>query len=791
MLSQRWGLKGLRGEVVLGFSGWPKDWFVVVEKLDRLATGATSTTWATATFQAMEEIYNVDDCFSSDLEDGKRVSELCKETLGVETDEEEHWWETWDWRWEAFFHEWLEQDELTRTLAARKVRKHGKDNQIPKAEVSRRVDEALAMLPFQIPVDEVPVIPEVEFHVSPELQKLRRKQINEARNRLEKTKHLTRDHDMRESEAALFRATLADAKAKVLGRPVDHVKKLRLSVKDFRMLSTGTGIRRGITSLSGQLLEQLRQNEYYGQELSLRCRAVDDEWAAQIGVAVQLHLADLTALDLACNSIGTSGSRSLAQAIAASSTLTSLNLSNNPLDATALDLLADGLAVNTTLTELSLASLKFGEKLYEPGAAWQDTGHTSQDAENSNAEEQTMKQTSQMQDYVPGLGRMADLLIVASTLRKLDLAGNRMGAALFGQLCDSLSLNQSVTWLAVSGNCIGSDGGGYLGRLLATTSRLQYVDVSSNGIGPDGADYFSLQMDTNTSLTHLQLASNGLGKGGVTWLAQVLRNFQSLLSLDVSWNDLGEDFMSMQSNLVHQGSLTSLTSLKLNQNPIGDWGLKHMALSMYYTRNLRRLQLQNCEITDKGAAVLGAMVATMSSLRVLDVAFNRVTEIGAWLCSEWLLVKASRCRLREINLDGNLCGDSLVESLERLLERGPFIHRLYLRGNFLTVEGVQKLQHVVTRFPHVTEVKLDGNDYLTPEGIEAVKSMMTVLEQRRARRPEAGSEQAHLHDQAQFEQSQPKQAQPKPAQLEEVQFEEARRNATANSLPPDPSLLSP
>eukprot|EP00961_Rhodomonas_salina_P132684 1786239-Rhodomonas_salina.1 len=299
-------------------NGWPKDWFVVVEKLDRLATGATSTTWATATFQAMEEIYNVDDCFSSDLEDGKRVSELCKETLGVETDEEEHWWETWDWRWEAFFHEWLvicpyvlplslildlisssrrsfeelthplsglqEQDELTRTLAARcdkgptfdmylamfRAEQHRNTAEIyadsdalsvqlqespeawegqsdPKsrsetfvslnaarfsvrtgvcaldfrvtalvcmAQVSRRVDEALAMLPFQIPVDEVPVIPEVEFHVSPELQKLRRKQINEARNRLEKTKHLTRDHDMRESEAALFRATLADAKAK-------------------------------------------------------------------------------------------------------------------------------------------------------------------------------------------------------------------------------------------------------------------------------------------------------------------------------------------------------------------------------------------------------------------------------------------------------------------------------------------------------------------------------------------------------------------------------------------------
>jgi hypothetical protein len=38
-----------------------------------------------------------------------------------------------------------------------------------------------------------------------------------------------------------------------------------------------------------------------------------------------------------------------------------------------------------------------------------------------------------------------------------------------------------------------------------------------------------------------------------------------LLSLDISWNEFGEEFMNVHANLIQQGSVTSLTSLKVNQ----------------------------------------------------------------------------------------------------------------------------------------------------------------------------------------------------------------------------------
>jgi hypothetical protein len=96
---------------------------------------------------------------------------------------------------------------------------------------------------------------------------------------------------------------------------------------------------------------------------------------------------------------------------------------------------------------------------------------------------------------------MLETLIVTKNLRTLDLAGNRMGPVLFGQLCESLSLNQTVRQLSVAGNNLGSDGGAHLGRLLSVTHRIQYIDASSNFFGPEGADYMSLQIDTNTGLT--------------------------------------------------------------------------------------------------------------------------------------------------------------------------------------------------------------------------------------------------------------------------------------------------
>jgi hypothetical protein len=255
----------------------------------------------------------------------------------------------------------------------------------------------------------------------------------------------------------------------------------------------------------GNLLEEYRQKQKYEGEVVLRQKDVDDEWAAQIGKAIEKQIGQLHSLDLACNKFGNDGVRDLARGISQSSTLTNLNLSVNKIDKIGLDYIADSLLINTTITTLSLNSLKFGAHLkYVPPQAHQDNSpgddeddqvgnaqnHDGQahaparkESEHERARRRRRGDVTPVKAppppevvYEPGLGHMVETLIVTKVLRKLDIAGNRMGPVLFGQLCESLSLNQTIRWLNVSGNCLGPDGGAHLGRLrelsLGTCLRL-------------------------------------------------------------------------------------------------------------------------------------------------------------------------------------------------------------------------------------------------------------------------------------------------------------------------------
>jgi len=153
-----------------------------------------------------------------------------------------------------------------------------------------------------------------------------------------------------------------------------------------------------------------------------------------------------------------------------------IHIGANQIDRVGLDVLADSLLVNTTITELSLNSLKFGAYMKyvipppKSDAAGDPeidlVGVAALDAAVDEKEKDKEKQKEKREDkerarrrrrgetsprdpppppevvYETGLGRMTDAFIVSMQLRTLDLAGNRMGPVLFGQLCESLALNQ-------------------------------------------------------------------------------------------------------------------------------------------------------------------------------------------------------------------------------------------------------------------------------------------------------------------------------------------------------------
>eukprot|EP00277_Geminigera_cryophila_P005605 CAMPEP_0179414124 /NCGR_PEP_ID=MMETSP0799-20121207/5486_1 /TAXON_ID=46947 /ORGANISM="Geminigera cryophila, Strain CCMP2564" /LENGTH=281 /DNA_ID=CAMNT_0021186685 /DNA_START=303 /DNA_END=1149 /DNA_ORIENTATION=- len=217
---------------------------------------------------------------------------------------------------------------------------------------------------------------------------------------------------------------------------------------------------------------------------------------------------------------------------------------------------------------------------------------------------------------------------------------------------------------------------------------------------------------------------------GSPWLGQILKYLPNLIKLDLAGNDIDETASSSLREACI-GRFTNLTSLKLSQNPIGDKGMLEMALGLAGLGALRSLQIFNCEITDAGAAAIGAALASLPCLRKLEVAYNRISHDGFRLITEWLLVEGSRNRLTHINIDGNVCGDEVTESFQRLLLQGPFLQRLFLRGNFLTLQGVCKMIELVQEHENLVQVELGGNLEKTDTAANReLAYLATLLEQR-------------------------------------------------------------
>jgi len=744
--------------------------------------------------------------------------------LGICTDEKtKDWWEHWKVVWMNNLREWEESDEERRLQTARNARKEAKEQGMTKAEMAALVEERVAALamepngPVSLP------LPEIDDDFPEDLAAFRERALEEANGRIELMRSKRHSTETRADETAVHRATLADAKAKVLGKETRYKRSLRLPIKDFRKLKSGTGARQGVSHLTGEIIEKLRMAESEASGLfELRDGGVDDEWAAQIGDSLPSGAEFLTALDLSHNRIAHKGAKWLASGAALCTNLKVLSLGSNAIDRRGVDAVADAVLAQGRIESLALNSLRFGELLttapsttsmLRPPEPVPSPGHPL-GPERSDATmgslgsdvhkmlkkgappgkpvgraarevaEQAAAVIAGAEDAAAGLGssagkrggagkaeeerevglgRLLETLIATASLRQLDLGGNRMGPVLLGQLCDALSLNRTVRWVNVSGNRAGSDGGAHLGRLLATSDRLQFLDAGSNELGAEGAACMSAQLNTNSALTELRLSSNGMGAQDAPYLGQVLCCLHGLRALDVCGNDIAErSAAGMREGIAGAraaGGLTALASLKLSQNPVGDKGAMEVALalnglvappppslllplpvSLLYAHSLppslggarvpapAQLRHDGRRRGDgwgaRGDAPApphaaardephhGRRGAAHAAVRPpppprLPCRFHHPPPDAASSREElrsmttttsrrrWIEQRASRCRLEELSLDGNLCSDAAVTALGRLVARGPWLRRLSLQGNFVSTGGLSLILALV------------------------------------------------------------------------------------------------
>eukprot|EP00605_Chrysophyceae_sp_TOSAG23-4_P002782 GSChrysophyteH1.ASY1.ANO1.3066.1 assembled CDS len=172
-----------------------------------------------------------------------------------------------------------------------------------------------------------------------------------------------------------------------------------------------------------------------------------------------------------------------------------------------------------------------------------------------------------------GIKAVSELLMSSqSVLNNLQLSKCGLTCADLPGLVKGMKMS-SVTNLNLSNNLIGVQGSVVLSEIiLFERCSLKRLDLAWNKIGTEGAISLAISLAKNTSLKHLSLSANGIADRGGQKLAQSLYHNASLEELFLNQNNIngGSCFVFSKTVALHP----KLTKLDLSFNPVGEAGAR-------------------------------------------------------------------------------------------------------------------------------------------------------------------------------------------------------------------------
>ena len=184
-----------------------------------------------------------------------------------------------------------------------------------------------------------------------------------------------------------------------------------------------------------------------------------------------------------------------------------------------------------------------------------------------------------------------------------------------------------------------------IAKALTGSRSLTSLNLTCNNIGPKGGVAIAEALRVNRSLTTLVLWSNKLGQEGVVALAQALKTNGSLRSLNLRLNGIGvEGGKAVAEALRVNGSLTELD---LYRNKIGDEGWCAIFGALCDNKNTKIVKwlLGGEDINPKIALSLAAYVTVSSSLTSLELRMNNIGDAGGKAIAEALRINRSLTNL--------------------------------------------------------------------------------------------------------------------------------------------------
>ena len=224
----------------------------------------------------------------------------------------------------------------------------------------------------------------------------------------------------------------------------------------------------------------------------------------------------------------------------------------------------------------------------------------------------------------------------------------------------------------------------------------------------------------NTSLSSLGLDGNSIGNEGANSLAEALRVNTSLSSLDLELNSIGDEGANSLAQALRVN--TSLSSLCLSKNYIGTKGANSLAQALRVNTSLSSLDLSHNSVGKEGANSLAQALRVNTSLSCLSLHWNSIGNEGANSLAEALRVNTS---LSSLCLSANYIGTKGANSLAQALRVNTSLSSLDLSGNSVGNEGANSLAQALRVNTSLSSLNLSGNS-VRNEGANSLAQALRI-----------------------------------------------------------------